>query len=126
MALTRSLPAAAGALSAVLVLTSASLPVAQQTPSPQPEGKAPQAQQVSDKEIELFAAAATEVRQLNKQWAPKVQRGAVLCGRCGEPIQPHEPWDLGHQDEDRTKYNGPEHRDRCNRSVAGKRSHRPP
>ena len=75
MALTRSLCAAA-ALGAAFVFAAAPAAVGQQSPSPQPEGKAPQAQQVSDKEIELFAAAATEVRQLNKQWAPKVEDAA--------------------------------------------------
>jgi hypothetical protein len=75
MALTRSLRAAA-ALGAALVVAPAAVAVAQQGSSPQPESKAPQPQQVSDKEIEVFAAAATEVRQLNKQWAPKVEEAA--------------------------------------------------
>lgn len=59
---------------------------------------------------------------LRKQWAPKVATGTVPCARCGEPINPGEPWDLGHAD-DRTKYNGPEHAYRCNRSAAGQASH---
>jgi len=47
---------------------------AQQSP---PQGQTqPQPTAVSDKEIETFAAAATEVRQLNKQWSPKVQEAA--------------------------------------------------
>jgi hypothetical protein len=45
-----------------------------------------------------------------------VARGDVRCARCGELIDPNELWDLGHDDLDRTKYNGPEHR-RCNRAV---------
>ena len=47
-------------------------------------------------------------------WAPHVSRGLVTCWRCGQPIEAGAPWDLGHDDHDRTKYTGPEHR-RCNR-----------
>jgi|SoimicmetaTmtHAB_FD_contig_61_212222_length_1580_multi_2_in_0_out_0_2 hypothetical protein len=55
-------------------------------------------------------------QQLRKRWALRVARGDVRCSRCDELIDPHEPWDLGHDDLDRRKYNGPEHR-RCNRAV---------
>jgi len=34
------------------------------------------------------------------------------CWRCGELIRPGQPWHLGHDDYDRTKYRGPEHRGR--------------
>jgi hypothetical protein len=44
----------------------------------------------------------------------------VDCARCGERIEPGEPWDLGHDDVDRSRYTGPEHR-RCNRSTRGVR-----
>lgn len=44
------------------------------------------------------------------RWAPIVARGGVICWRCGEPIRPGQPWDLGHDDNDRTIYRGPEHR----------------
>lgn len=58
-------------------------------------------------------------------WAPRVAAGGVDCARCGEPIIPGEPWDLGHADHDRNQYNGPEHRG-CNRSAgAWQRQHGP-
>jgi hypothetical protein len=52
---------------------------------------------------------------------PMVEAGLVDCARCGHRILAGEPWDLGHDDVDRSKYLGPEHR-RCNRSAAGKKS----
>jgi len=61
---------------------------------------------------------------LRAKWAPLVAAGTVLCWRCNTLITPGEPWDLGHDDHDRTKYRGPEHADRCNRSAAGRQSHR--
>jgi hypothetical protein len=54
-------------------------------------------------------------RKLRKQWEPRVSSGTVNCWRCGQLIQRREPWDLGHDDADRTKYRGPEHI-KCNRS----------
>jgi hypothetical protein len=52
---------------------------------------------------------------------PMVEAGLTYCARCGERILRGEPWDLGHDDFDRSLYIGPEHR-RCNRSAAGKKS----
>lgn len=62
-------------------------------------------------------------QQLRKEWALKVRTGSVICARCGDTIQPGERWDLGHDDNDRSKYNGPEHADRCNRAAAGRKAH---
>lgn len=56
-----------------------------------------------------------------RRWEPRVARGLVDCTRCGQRIQPGQPWDLGHSD-DRTRITGPEHR-ACNRSAAGRAAH---
>lgn len=53
------------------------------------------------------------------KWAPKVKRGGVPCARCGQAIEPDEPWDLDHQD-DRQGYLGPSHRD-CNRADGARK-----
>jgi hypothetical protein len=55
-----------------------------------------------------------------ERWAPLVDAGQVTCARCGQPIQPGTPWDLGHTD-DRTAWTGPEHAT-CNRAAAGRNS----
>lgn len=55
---------------------------------------------------------------LRRQWAPLVATGAVKCWRCTQPIKPGQPWDLGHDDQDRTKHRGPEHT-ACNRQAGG-------
>jgi hypothetical protein len=56
----------------------------------------------------------TAHQRLRRLWRRRVQAGVVSCARCGELIEPNEPWDLGHDDLDRSRYSGPEHR-RCNR-----------
>ena len=51
-----------------------------------------------------------------QRWEPRVALGIVPCRRCGELIRPDEPWDLGHDDLDRSLPRAPEHR-RCNRAT---------
>src|SRR5829696_1684088 len=57
---------------------------------------------------------------LRRRLAAIVEAGLASCSRCGYPIVPGEPWDVGHDDRDRTIYAGPEHR-RCNRATASLR-----
>jgi hypothetical protein len=59
-------------------------------------------------------------QELRERFLPIVLAGGVKCARCGELIAPGEPWDLGHDDHDRNRYTGPEHR-ACNRATAGRR-----
>ncbi len=53
-----------------------------------------------------------------RRWEPTVKSGQATCYRCGEPIDPDGPWDLGHND-DRTAWTGPEHQ-RCNRGAGAR------
>lgn len=46
-------------------------------------------------------------------WTPAVNAGTVTCWRCGLPIIPGTPWDLGHRG---TRPKAPEHA-HCNRSA---------
>jgi hypothetical protein len=55
-------------------------------------------------------------QNVRAKWAVLVRAGGVACARCGREIEPTEPWDLGHDDHDRTRYQGPEHR-KCNRQT---------
>lgn len=55
------------------------------------------------------------------RWAPIVKAGRAVCARCGKPIAPDAEWDLGHDDNDRSRYAGPEHARECNRSAGAKR-----
>lgn len=67
----------------------------------------------------------TTHQRLRTQWRARIDQGGVTCTRCGQPIHKHAPFDLGHNDTDRTKYNGPEHPE-CNRSAGGRSATRPP
>lgn len=68
----------------------------------------------------------TSHQRLRRQLAPGVATGTVTCTRHGDPQHPNCPgliapdaaWELGHDDLDRTKYSGPEHRE-CNQ-LAGR------
>ena len=55
-------------------------------------------------------------RRDRRRWKVKVDAGVVLCRRCGRLIRPDEPWDLGHDDFDRSLPASPEHRG-CNRAT---------
>jgi hypothetical protein len=64
-------------------------------------------------------------QQLRVDWAKKVEAGQVCCARCGFWIAPGSEWHLGHDDWDRSKYNGPEHA-RCNIGGANRKRRKRP
>jgi hypothetical protein len=65
-------------------------------------------------------------QQLREQWAPIVATGTVVCTRYDHPqfprctglIHPGDQWELGHNDQDKSIYTGPEHLT-CNRRAGG-------
>ena len=61
-------------------------------------------------------------KKLRKHYAIIVAAGQATCWRCNQPILADEEWDLGHDDNDRTQYRGPEHARRCNRAAAGRKA----
>lgn len=62
-------------------------------------------------------------RALREQWAHIVNAGDAICWRCREPINPGQPWDLGHDDNDHTTHRGPEH-EHCNRAAAARKTNK--
>lgn len=60
---------------------------------------------------------------LRAQWQAELNVRPIPCWRCKELIYPGYPWHLGHDDDDRTVYRGPEH-ELCNTRAAGRASHR--
>lgn len=60
-------------------------------------------------------------KRLRKMWMTRIARQPVGCARCGKPITSQMAWDLGHNDFDRSRYSGPEHR-RCNRATSGRQT----
>lgn len=62
-------------------------------------------------------------QRLRAALKPHVDAGNATCWRCTQPIQPGDPWDLGHDDHDRSRYRGPEHT-KCNRNTAALRDQR--
>lgn len=56
-------------------------------------------------------------QMLRAQYARRMRDGETFdCWRCGYWVDPAKPWDLGHDDVDRSRYRGPEHR-WCNRGA---------
>ena len=78
----------------------------------------PMAQKAKTSERGYGAAHQALRRVVQKQ----VEAGLAVCARCGQPIQTWEPWNLGHDDFDRSVWSRPEHR-RCNRATNRKRRH---
>jgi hypothetical protein len=64
-----------------------------------------------------------DYQRQRRAWALKIKAGGVTCWRCGQAMHPDAPFDLGHDDDDRSIIRGPEC-PTCNRSAAGKASHR--
>lgn len=65
-----------------------------------------------------------EHKRLRAAYAARMKAGEIFrCWRCGRPISPYGPWDLGHDDADRDFYRGPEHVS-CNRSDTRRRAKR--
>jgi hypothetical protein len=66
--------------------------------------------------ITTLSGYGNQHQKLRAAWRPYVEAGEVDCARCGKPITPGTPWDLGHDDQDRSRYSGPEHAT-CNRAT---------
>jgi hypothetical protein len=51
-----------------------------------------------------------------------VAAGLAICWRCREPIKAGQPWDLGHDDLDRSIIRGPEHARAADCPMGGNRA----
>jgi hypothetical protein len=49
-------------------------------------------------------------------WRPHVEAGGILCWRCRKPLNPADPWDLGHDEQHPSRPAHPEHI-LCNRGT---------
>lgn len=58
-------------------------------------------------------------QRARRRVARLVASGAAFCTRCGELLDPLDPWDLDHT-EDRRGYLGPAHQS-CNRSAGARK-----
>jgi hypothetical protein len=61
-------------------------------------------------------------QQLRRALEPIVRAGLAVCARCGERIESGQEFDLGHDDLDRSRYTGPEHRYAADCPAGGNRS----
>jgi Recombination endonuclease VII len=61
-------------------------------------------------------------RALRRQWQTAVDNGMAVCSRCGNRIEPGQPWDLDH-DDNRTTYRGPSCAS-CNRAAGARNAAR--
>lgn len=73
-----------------------------------------------------YAAGYGKRHEAERQrWRPHVEArcdchpNGVICWRCQEWIPIDGPWDLGHDDRDRSRYRGPEHPP-CNRAAGAR------
>jgi hypothetical protein len=62
-------------------------------------------------------------KKLREQPAKQVSAGTAVCWRCGRPILPGMPFDLGHSDVTPGAYAGLEH-NFCNRSSGARKGNR--
>lgn len=68
---------------------------------------------MSDKQ--LYAGRHQALRRALDPYVP-----GSPCWRCGRPILPGQPWDLGHDDDNPAIYRGPEHAV-CNRAAGARK-----
>jgi hypothetical protein len=64
-------------------------------------------------------------QQVRARVARLVATGTATCTRCGQTIDPWEPWDLDHHDDRRRGWLGAAHRD-CNRRAGALKNRREP